>query len=199
MAKKELVARVELLRVIRILNGETELMKKLSEPSLPVSGKGSGTKDLQEAYKRVMLKLDSMKLIDETPEEAIDFWEDNLDVFADEVPTPPPPEETQKPVVKKDSVKKSESGTPFEELKVKIESRSDDKLTYFIDKLLLKGGDIDDIFKKTAKQASALGLKFGTTSAGEIKALMKHRESLGWEFKVDGDSIELIGYSKPVK
>ena len=103
MSEVKTISRAAILRVIKILNKETDLLKKIGEGKVPVVGKGTKVDELQENYKRIMLKLDEEKLIDETPEEAIDFWEENLDHFVE----PAPPEEVEE---EKETPKKKEKG-----------------------------------------------------------------------------------------
>jgi len=106
MSELKAISRAAMLRVIKILNKETDLLKKIGEGKVSVVGKGSKSDELQENYKRIMLKLDEEKLIDETPEEAIDFWEENLDHFVE----PAPPEEEEEEEKEKVPVKEKEKG-----------------------------------------------------------------------------------------
>lgn len=73
--------RKELISTIKILNDEKDLLAKIKEKPIPVVGKGSSTDDLIKGFKAIMLKLDDQKLIDDTPEDCIDFWEANLETF----------------------------------------------------------------------------------------------------------------------
>ena len=117
MSELKAISRAAMLRVIKILNKETDLLKKIGEGKVSVVGKGSKSDELLENYKRIMLKLDEEKLIDETPEEAIDFWEENLDHFAE--PAPPEEEEEEKekaPVKEKKKGEVKTSSTPKSEI-----------------------------------------------------------------------------------
>lgn len=102
--------------------------------------------------------------------------------------TIPPKEGTEGDLVK---------GEKFEALKKKILGKDDSKLTSVIDKLLLAGGSVDEMFKKVAKEAKGRGLKTFTNSASEISGLAKSREKSGWVFeRGDAGYIKLVGYSK---
>ena len=116
MSELKAISRAGLLRVIKILNKETDLMKKIGEGKVPVVGKGTKADELQENYKRIMLKLDEEKLIDETPEEAIDFWEENLDHFVEPAPPEEEEEEEKVPVKEKKKREVKTSSTPKSEI-----------------------------------------------------------------------------------
>ena len=165
MSELKAISRAAMLRVIKILNKETDLLKKIGEGKVSVVGKGSKSDELQENYKRIMLKLDEEKLIDETPEEAIDFWEENLDYFAE--PTPPEEEEEEeketpkkkakgkeKPVEKKSKKAETEPKKPGVGKKKVDYSKSNKAVVY---KAWKDGETNFDTLHKKANEAVKLG------------------------------------------
>lgn len=103
--------RKDLLAVVKVLNKETDLLEKIGEEKIPVVGKGTKLEDLMENFKRIMLALDDKELIDETPEDCIDFWEENLEEFVGEATAEveePEEEEPEKESMKKKGGKKKE-------------------------------------------------------------------------------------------
>ena len=166
MSELKAISRAAMLRVIKILNKETDLLKKIGEGKVSVVGKGSKSDELQENYKRIMLKLDEEKLIDETPEEAIDFWEENLDYFAE--PTPPEEEEEEekpkkkakgkeKPAEKKSKKAETEPKKPGVGKKKVDYSKSNKAVVYEA----WKDGeeDIDKLHKKVSEALKVTTLK----------------------------------------
>jgi hypothetical protein len=159
---EQLVARAELTRVLKAINGETELLEKIGEEKVVLVGKGTSTENLQATYKRIMLKLDEMKLIDETPEEAIDFWEENITIFGDEVVVEDPPEE--KAPAKKAPAKKAPAA-----------KKGETEKSIYGHKLGSQGAILDDLFQKGTTledAAEAIGAK-----VGRVKGHLNHLQN----------------------
>jgi len=109
--------RKELLAVVKVLNKEKDLLEKIEMEKIPVVGKGTKLEDLQENFKKVMLALDDAELIDETPEDCIDFWEEHLEEFVGEVEEEVEEEEVEEEVeeeeVEEEKVEEKETPKPI--------------------------------------------------------------------------------------
>lgn len=221
--------RKELVEMIKLLNGEEGLLKNVGCSKIKVVGKGTTLEELKDQFRNILIKIDDAELIDEAPKACVKFFEDNLDEFKkgvgeltdepvseeepeeedepegeeeveDEVEEEEPPkvEKPKKDKPKKEKAKANEA-SEFEELKEKIVARKNGNPSFLLEKLLLEGGDINEMHKKVSKLAESLEMKIYTGGVGEIRAFIKYREGRGWVFKKDGDNIELVDYTKPKK
>ena len=93
----------------------------------------------------------------------------------------------------KPSVKKEEGeGTRFDVLKKKVISKSDAKITYILDKMLVEGASPQDMFERVAPIVKEKGLK-SYNSIGAMKGFIHAREKEGWKFTVEGEKRTLVG------
>ena len=187
MSELKAISRAAMLRVIKILNKETDLLKKIGEGKVSVVGKGSKSDELQENYKRIMLKLDEEKLIDETPEEAIDFWEENLDHFAEPAPPEKEKEEEEKPKKKAQGKEKpaEKKETSKKDKKEEILPDSDSR-----DEFGFKVGSKASLFAKSIKEkpmtmAEVKNLEWNTNKA-TYPATWKMLRDKGFGYKEEG-------------
>jgi len=172
--------RKDLMRVVKVLNKETELLEKVGEEKIPVVGKGTKLEDMQENFKKIMLALDDAELIDETPEDCIDFWEEYLEEFiggGEEAP-----EEEEEKVEEEKVEEKEIEEEPEDKKKKKKKERTKKKETEksrYGHKPGTQAALIDDLLHKgiTLENASK---DIGVTKS-RVKNHIKHLEMKGYK------------------
>jgi len=77
----------------------------------------------------------------------------------------------------------------------RINSRGDDKLTYILDKMVVKGATRQEMYDTVSAIALERGLKAFTSGVKDIDVFLKYREKAGWIFKNVEDTIKLEGWN----
>jgi len=127
--------RKDLMRIVKILNKERDLLEKVGEEKIPVVGKGTKLEDMQENFKKIMLALDDAELIDETPEDCIDFWEEHLDEFIGEEKEPEEEEEeVEEEKIEEEELEKEIEEEEEEEVEEEVEEKVEEEEVKEIEK-----------------------------------------------------------------